>query len=245
MSAVPGTSRLWVPGVARLPHRPPRDAQGHDADRHVDPEHGRPREVLGQKPAGERADRETEARDAGPDPDRLRELLARERGHQDRQRERVQERAADALHGPEADQLGVGLRQGARRRREREHEQADLEDALAPEPVAQLAAEQDQGGEHQDVGVHRPLQVLRGGLQLLLDRRQRHVHDRVVEHDHEQGEAHRKQRPPLVVWVIVSHSVSSGTGGARNRRPSVSATATNSRGAPSPCTAWACPQARV
>src|SRR6266540_2268621 len=32
-----------------------------------------------------------------------------------------------------------------------------------------------------------------------LDRRQRHVHDRVVEHDHEQAERDGRQRPPLSV----------------------------------------------
>ena len=38
-------------------------------------------------------------------------------------------------------------------------------------------------------------------MQVALDRRQRDVHDGVVEHDHEQREAHRSERPPLAVVV--------------------------------------------
>ena len=124
MSTVPTMSRLWVVGS-----RDSTTAQrGHggrdDADRDVHPEDGRPREVLDQEPAEERADREAEARDAGPDADGLGKLLARERGHDDRERERVQERAADALDRAGADQLRVGLGQRAAGRRQREDRQA-------------------------------------------------------------------------------------------------------------------------
>ena len=156
------TSSVWAVGIARLDHGPHGDADGDDADRHVDPEHGRPRVVLDQEAAEQRADRQAQAGDAGPDADRGGQLLAREGGDQDRERQRVQERAADALHDPERDQLGVGRGERARGRCEREDDQPDQEHALAAEAVTELAAEQDQRGEREDVGVDRPLEVLRG-----------------------------------------------------------------------------------
>src|SRR5436309_5945968 len=47
--------------------------------------------------------------------------------------------------------------------------------------------------------VDRPLEVAQRGVEAALNRRQRDVHDRVVEHDHEQREAHGSERPPLAV----------------------------------------------
>ena len=134
-------------------------------------------------------------------------LMARERVHDDRERERVHERRADALHDARRDQAGVARRERTGGRGEREDREADEEDLLAAEAVAELAAEQDQRGERQEVGVDRPLEVLRRRLERALDRRQRDVHDRVVEHDHEEREAHGGERPPLVVRSLESVGV--------------------------------------
>ena len=73
---------------------------------------------------------------------------------------------------------------------------------LRPKRSPSLPPSRISAANDEDVGVDRPLEVLRRRVQRALDRRQRHVHDRVVEHDHEQGEAHGEQRPPLVVRVI-------------------------------------------
>ena len=56
--------------VPRLGHRPERHRGGHDPDRHVDPEDRRPADVLDEEAAEQRADRQAEAGDAGPDADR-------------------------------------------------------------------------------------------------------------------------------------------------------------------------------
>jgi hypothetical protein len=64
------------------------------------------------------------------------------------------------------------------------------------EAVAELATEQDKHRERQHICIDRPLQCLRPRVQRALDRRQRDINNRVVEHDHEQREAHRSQRPP-------------------------------------------------
>ena len=53
--------------------------------------------------------------------------------------------------------------------------------------------------KHQRVGVDRPREAGDGRAEVGLDRGQGDVHDGVVEHHHEQGEAHRPQRPPLAV----------------------------------------------
>ena len=102
--------------ITRLVHGPERRGGGDDADRDIDPEHGRPVDVLDQEAAEQRADGEPEARDAGPDADRGRHLMARERGHDDRERERVHERGADALHGARRDQAAYRSSRARRRR---------------------------------------------------------------------------------------------------------------------------------
>ena len=76
---------------------------------------------------------------------------------------------------------------------------AEEERAAAAEDVAEPAAGREQDGEGEGVAVDRPLERRDRGVELALDRGQGHVHDRVVEHDHEQGEAHRRERPPLGV----------------------------------------------
>ena len=84
------------------------------------------------------------------------------------------------------------------------------EHALSPEHVAQPAAGHQQHAEHQRVGVDRPRQVRERRAEARLDRRQRDVHDGVVEHHHEQRETHRRQRPPLAIFL----------GYCRHQRPS-------------------------
>ena len=106
-----------------------------------------------------------------------------------------------ALDDPADDQRGRVGRQAGGRRGEREDDDADQEDAAAAEDVAEAPAGREQHREGERVAVDRPLQAGDRGAEVLLDRRQRDVHDGVVEHDHEQREAHRSERPPLAVLV--------------------------------------------
>ncbi len=98
-------------------------------------------------------------------------------------------------------QVSLG-READRGARGGEDDDAGEEDFAPPEQVAEAPAGDEQHGERQRVGVDGPLQ--RGGrrVQAALDRRQRDVDDRVVEHDHEQREAHRPERPPAAVAVV-------------------------------------------
>ncbi len=51
--------------------------------------------------------------------------------------------------------------------------------------VGRAAAEEEEAAEDQRVGADHPLEVLLREPEVELDRRQRDVHDRDVEHDHE------------------------------------------------------------
>ena len=84
---------------------------------------------------------------------------------------------------------------------ETEDHDADQEDLAAAEDVAEAAAGDQQDGEGERVGVDRPLQRGQARRRSALDRRQRDVHDGVVEHHHEQREAHGRERPPAAVLL--------------------------------------------
>ena len=114
--------------VARLVDEQEAGGDGQDADGDVDEEDPAPVDVLGQQPADERADRERERRDAGPDADRGAALAGRERRRDDRERRGVHERRADTLDHARGDQLLARAREPAPERREREDRDPDDED---------------------------------------------------------------------------------------------------------------------
>ena len=68
-------------------------------------------------------------------------------------------------------------------------DQADHEGALAPEPVGHRARQHEQAGQHQRVGVDRPLQPGHRGVVVPADRREGDIDDGHVESDDQQ--AHR------------------------------------------------------
>ena len=74
--------------------------------------------------------------------------------------------------------------------------EADDEDAPAAEQVRRAAAEQQEAAEHERVRVDDPLQAALGEAEVALDRRQRDVHDRGVEHDHELRDREHRERLP-------------------------------------------------
>ena len=85
----------------------------------------------------------------------------------------------------------------AEERRDREDDEANDEDPPPAEHVGELAAAQQEHAERQRVAVHDPLELGDRDAEVLADGRQGHVHDRVVEHDHEEAERNGEQRPPL------------------------------------------------
>ena len=126
---------------------------------------------LHQPAAEERAGRAGDAGQTRPGADRAHPVLRPEGRLQDRQAARRQQRAADALDRAGGDQRPDVRRDPAGQRRHGEPHDADDEDPAPAEAVAQRAAEQDQRGQGQRVGVDRPLQPGHAGVQRLADGR--------------------------------------------------------------------------
>ena len=165
-----------------------------DADGDVEPEDPVPRDAVDDRAADQRAGRDGDAGDAGPDAERHAALAFGERRGQQRQRQRRDDRAADALDGAGRDQRVGGRGQRGRRGGGGEQPEAEPEHAAAAEPVAERRPGQEQHRERQRVRVHEPLQVVDRGAQVAPDARQGGRHDEVVEHRHEQREAGHDQR---------------------------------------------------
>ena len=106
-------------------------------------------------------------------------------------------RRAEALEGARGDQLPLLGGEPAGQRGQAEQDQAGDEHPPPPEQVGQAAAQQQEAAEGEHVGVDHPRQVVLRKLQVRADRRQRHVHDRGVEDDHELGHGQQGQGEPL------------------------------------------------
>ena len=79
-------------------------------------------------------------------------------------------------------------------------DQTQLQHPLAPEAVTEGAERQEQPGEDQGVGVHHPLQLGAGGVELPHDRGEGHVQRGVGGDDEDQAQVHDPEhRPPAVV----------------------------------------------
>jgi hypothetical protein len=168
-----------------------------------------PVDGLGEHAAGEQPDGAAGRGDEAVDADRL-GLLPRLGEHRDDHPEHHGrgQRAADALDEARRDQHALGLGGRAQHRGDREHGQADEEDAPLAEQVAQAAGQQQQAAERDQVGVDHPGEAALREAEVVLDRGQRHVHDRRVEHDHEHaGAQHVEGQPALAVGVVRSRHV--------------------------------------
>ena len=146
-------------GVLRRRHDRDREHEQQDDEGHVDEEDRAPPEVLEQQAGGDRAERTTDAGERRPDRDRLRALVEREAVHDDREGRRHDERGADAHHGAGGDELARVVGLAGDEAGEAEHDEAELQRALATEPVAEGAGREQHAGEDQGVGVEDPLQL--------------------------------------------------------------------------------------
>ncbi len=98
----------------------------------------------------------------------------------------------------EGDQRLVAPRKAAQERTEREDDRADQEDAPAAEEVGRTPSEQQESAEDERVGADHPLEVLLREPEVDLDRRQRDVHDRDVEDDHELHREDERECEPFL-----------------------------------------------
>ena len=165
----------------------------------VDVQAPAPGEHVGQQAAEQQADRRAGGRDRGEDAERLRTLgRVGERDGEQRQRRRGEQRAERALQRPGDHQDPEGRREPAEERGGGEADQAGDEGPLAPEEVADLAADEQQAAERERVGGDDPLAVLGREPKVLLRRGQRDVDDRRVEHDHELRDPEQREDGPAV-----------------------------------------------
>ena len=204
-SSRPGRSRRPGRRVAGLGHHPPGDHEGGHPDGQVHVEHPAPAEAVGEQPADHRAGGQGHRRHPRPQADGLDPLARVGEGRgQDGQGAGQQGGRPHRLEDPPADQRRQGRGEAAQGRGGGEHHQAGPEHPPAAEPVPQRAGGQQQAGEHQDVGVQDQGQPRQPGLQLPLDAGQGHVHDRVVQHHHEQPEAAgaEGEQPVLAVDAV-------------------------------------------
>ena len=107
-------------------------------------------------------------------------------------------RAAGALNAAGDVQHERGLGDPADQRGDRENDEADREDHAAAQAIGERPGRQQQGAQRQRVGVDHPLQVGEARMQSGLDPRQRDIHDRDVEQQHE-GRDRNGYQPPLAV----------------------------------------------
>ena len=168
-----------------------------DADRQIDEEDPVPVVDVGEHAAEQHADRAPARADEAVHAHRLGALagLGEER-HQQRERHRVDDRAADALDGARDHERQLRARQAAGERGAGEEDDADHERAPVPVEIAEPAAEQQEAAAGQQVGVDDPDQRRLGEAEIGADRRQRDVDDGHVEHDHEHAEADDAEGEP-------------------------------------------------
>ena len=193
---VEGSMRGLVPRLGQIAQR--RD-EHDDPDRDVDEEDPWPRDQLRDRSAEDQPDRAPSDRDRRPHPERLGPVGPLLEGRRDdRERGRRDERGAEPLERTRADQHPGARREAVEQRCRREHDEPEQEEALAPEQVAHAPAEQQETAEDEGVGVDDPLEVRLRQPEVFLDRRQRDVHDRAVEDDHELREADDDEHQPPV-----------------------------------------------
>ena len=94
------------------------------------------------------------------------------------------------------DQLDVGLREAAGEAREREERDADDEDPLVAEPVADAAGRDEREAVGEGVAGDDPREGRLGGVDARADRRQGDVDDRRVEQRHRDAEDEDGEREP-------------------------------------------------
>jgi hypothetical protein len=80
-------------------------------------------------------------------------------------------------------------RQPAPQRCQGKHGRADKKQASLTKQVSQAPTKQKQSSGGQQIAVDDPGEITRCKVEITLDRWQRHIHNRVVDHDHELDKA--------------------------------------------------------
>jgi hypothetical protein len=152
-------------------------------------EDGSPVRERDQAAAEQRAGRHPGAAGRGPPADQAVPgvLVGCRRGREE-ERAGQQECGPGALHEPgEVEHQHRACERADRGRRGEEHEPGE-ERPFRAEGVGDRAGAEHERGERQGVGIQRPLQLRTGPVQMGGELRERDVHDRAVDENHERGD---------------------------------------------------------
>ena len=131
--------------------------------------------------ADERAGRRRDAAQPRPGADGAGAVLGAERGLQDGEAGRGEERPADALDHPGRDEQPGARGHAAAGRRDGEPDDPDGEDALAAVAVAEGSPEEEEGGQRERVAGDDPLQRADAAVELAADGGERDADDGRIE----------------------------------------------------------------
>ena len=178
------------PQALVLLDQPGAHDQRDDADGHVDEEDPVPVDELGQDAAGQKAKGAAAGDHEREDAHRLGALAGLlETGDEDRQDDAGGEGSAEALSEARRDQLRRPVGHPAGNGGHREEEDPSQEHLPAADQVTHPPGDQQEASIGDQVRVDDPGQLRLAEPEVRLDRRQGHVHDRGVEHDHQLPEA--------------------------------------------------------
>ena len=110
---------------------------------------------------------------------------------------RQEQRCAEATDDrPEDDDRSQVLGEGHGHRADGVADEAEHVGALATDQVSDLAADQDEGGRDQGFERDRGLDAADRRVEILDHGRDRHVHQRRVDHEHETGGSEQEAKAP-------------------------------------------------
>ena len=186
-----------------LVDEPRTKSHGRDADGQVDEEDPVPADPLSEESTREQTQRTATGDDEREDAHGLGALrrLA-ELGDDDGDDHAGGQRAAQALQEAADDEVVGPIGEPAAHRCNREEEDSRQEDLAASDQVTEPPGHEQEAPVGDQVAVDHPGQAGLGKTKVSLHVRQRHVHDRGVEHDHELPEAdHDQGQPPSEIRV--------------------------------------------
>jgi hypothetical protein len=198
----PGEVQRRRPGPARLGQPAQSQRRGHQHERHVHQEHPLPPGHVDERAADHRAERETDPRHGGPDPQRPGPQLGREDHRQQRQRRRHHAGRRHPHQHACGDHRLHGLRERGQDRGDREPDEPGQEHAPAAEAVGEAAADQQQPGQRHQERVHHPLELADAGVEVVRHVGQRDVDDRHVHRADEHRHADHGEAQPAPVHQV-------------------------------------------
>ena len=170
--------------------------EGHRAEAQVEPEDRPPARESDQRATDDRPERQGQARDGGPDPERIGAgCTIGVHVPDDRQRPGLARRGADAHDDATGDEPVHVARQRGHDGSAAEDGDAGEHDPLSTEDVTEHPRRQHEAGEGQCVPVDDPLQRRDAGVQVALDVGQPDADDGVVEEGEEEDRRTRWPGP--------------------------------------------------